>query len=116
MSDFQYLQPIPEVARMLRISDRRLRQFVETGAIPRLERGKIDFGWALHYYAGSKMVEAMREKPNTLVMVALAWATGQGSEFFKTQREHLVELFERNGKSRDDALMALGHAQALMSR
>lgn len=51
------------------------------------------------------------------VVVALAWATGcGGAAGAKQDRALLVELFERNGKTRDDALLALGAALALMAR
>lgn len=112
---FEPLRPIPEMADLLGLTERRLRQFVEAGAIPRPERGKIDFGWAVHYFGGAKMTESLEHKPAPGVLVALAWATGQGADA-TAQRAHLIGLFERNGKTRDEALLALGHAQALLNR
>lgn len=116
MDDFQPMQPITTVAQMLGITDRRLRQFVEQGLIPRIERGKVDAPWAIHLFAGAKMTEQLTNKPDDPgVLVALAWLTGAGPEA-KASRHLLADIFERNGRSRDDALVCIGHAQALMSR
>lgn len=116
MTDFQHLQPIPVVARMLGITDRRLRQFVEQGLIPREERGKVDTTWSIYAFAGAKMTEQLTNKPaDPGVLVALAWLTGLGPDAAKSHHL-LAATFERCGRTRDDAMICIGHAQALMNR
>ena len=110
------MQPIATVAQMLGITDRRLRQFVEQGLIPRTERGRVDAPWAIHAFAGAKMVEQLSHKPKDVgVWVSIAWLTGTGTEA-KSSRHLLADMFERNGRSREDAFICIGHAQALMSK
>jgi hypothetical protein len=113
-----HLMPIPKAADLLSLTDRRLRQHCEAGAIPRPERGMVDPAWALHFIAGTRMISELASPPTSAdVVVALAWATGcGGAAGAKQDRALLVELFERNGKTRDDALLALGAALAMMAR
>lgn len=108
---------IGEMAAMLGVTDRRLRQHCEAGDIPRPERGKVEPGWALHFFAGTRMTRDLQQKPMADVVVAAAWATGCGGvEGARKDRAVLVELFERNGKTGDDALIALGQAMELIIR
>jgi hypothetical protein len=114
MDDFQPMQPITTVAQMLGITDRRLRQFVEQGLIPRVERGKVDATWAIHVFAGAKMVEQLTNRPDDPgALVAIAWLTGHGQD---ANYHRLADTFERNGRNRNDAFVCIGYAQALMSR
>ncbi len=115
MTNADHLLDIPQSGRLLGLTDRRVRQFIEAGAVPRLERGMVDFGWLLHYYGGTQVTEDWRVKPHANVLVAMAWMTGQGADF-KNHLDLLTALFERNAKSRDDAMLALGQAMALMGR
>jgi len=113
----EHLQPIEAVAEMLGMTGRRLRQFVEAGAIPRPERGKIDPAWALHLYGGTQAAAELQKKPDDPgVLVALSWLIGTGAASARADRHLLAELFTRNGKSEADAMVALGQAMALVSR
>lgn len=118
MTTTDHLLPIPEVAALLGITDRRLRQHCEAGAIRRPERGMVDPAWALYFATGTRITADLAHPPTSPeVLVAVGWAIGCGGPSgAKQDRALLVELFERNGKTRDDAMLALGQALALVAR
>ncbi len=112
------LASIPETAAMLGVTDRRLRQHCEAGGIPRPERGMVDPGWALYFASGQRMTAELSNPPKDPgVLVAVAWAIGCGGPAgAREDRALLVELFERNGKTADDALISLGRAVELIEQ
>lgn len=118
MTTTDHLMPIPEVAALLGVTDRRLRQHCEAGAIRRPERGMVDPAWALYFAAGTRITSELAKPPASPdVLVAVGWVIGcGGAAGAKQDRALLVELFERNGKTRDDAMLALGQALALVAR
>lgn len=104
---------IGEVASVLNLTDRRIRQMTEQGAIPRHGRGCVDIAWALYFVSGSRMVTDCYNKPrDQLVLVALGWLAGVGvtrrTQLTDSDLELLAGLFKRNGFTRDDALLAIG--------
>lgn len=110
-----HIQSIDTVAQCLDITPRRIRQFCESGDIPRIGRGHVCLTWAMYYYAGSLQVEEWANKPrDPKTLVALAWLTGLGTKPSATDIEALADTFKRNGFTRDDALLAIGRAQGLL--
>ena len=116
MNEISHSQPINAVAQCLDITPRRIRQLVEDGSIPRIERGHVDAAWAMYCYAGSIQVYNWVDKPrDPKVLVALSWLSGLGSNPTAKDIDTLAETFKRNGFTRDDALLAIGRAQGLLN-
>ena len=72
--------------------------------------------WTLYYTTGCSMVSSWMRKPkDAKTLVALAWLNGVGDPS-QEDITAFAALFERNGLSRDAALMALGTARGLLGR
>jgi hypothetical protein len=94
------------------ITPRRVRQYVEEGALPRLARGTFDAGWFAHLRTGEKVASNFQKRPSARDLVALGWLSAVGKEPTDLDLEAFGDLFERNGLTRMAAMMALGAAQA----
>lgn len=101
-----------ELADMHGITTRRVRQYVEDGALPRLSRGTFDEGWFAHLRNGEKVAANLRNRPSARDLVAMGWLSAVGREPSDADLEAFGNLFERNGHTRAAAMMALGAAQA----
>lgn len=107
-----YSMTAGEIGQALNITDRRVRQLAEEGLLPRLERGKYDLGWAAYLIGSIRAFDGRIKKPNDpRVMVAFSWLAGCG-EAWQNDLPMLRELFVRNGYTAEDALIAVGQAQA----
>ena len=75
----------------------------------------MDFIWCLHFYGGSVFVENWKQKPvDPKTLYAIGWLNILGGEPSAEDIERCTATFERNGFSREDALLAIGRAQGLM--
>ncbi|MGX1322113.1 hypothetical protein AB7M17_005566 [Bradyrhizobium sp. USDA 377] len=101
-----------ELAEMHSLTTRRVRQYVEDGALPRLARGTFDAGWFAHLRIGEKVAANLRNRPAARDLVAMGWLSAVGREPNDADLEAFGNLFERNGLSRAVAMMALGAASA----
>lgn len=100
-----------ELAACFSLTPRRIRQFAEDGDLPRLGRGTFDGAWLCYLLMGRRRTENSKVKPTAPVCVAIGWRVGAPGT--PEEREAFVGLFERNGLSRDDALLALGAASGV---
>ena len=116
MSESQpvYAMTAVQLADMHELSARRVRQYQEDGRITALARGLFDAGWFSHLRIGEAVCMNLRHKPSTNTLVAVGWFLAVGKRVTVEDRKYLVELFKRNGKSAEDALVALGEAQAVL--
>lgn len=114
MTELEYLQPINTVAQCLNLTPRRIRQFCEDDQVPRLGRGCVDLTWAMYFHIGSIQVSDLARKPrDPQTLVAVAWLGGLGCRPSAKDIDLFAELFERNGFSREQALMAIGRAEGI---
>ena len=98
-----------ELAACFSITARRVRQLAEDRDLPRLGRGTFDVAWLCYLLTGRKIMESATTKLPATVYVAIGWSSaivGANGE-----RQAFIEMFERNGLPRDEALIALGAAQ-----
>lgn len=113
-----HLQTAREVAETLRLTDRRIRQLAYEGKIKSPARGLYDITWAIHYVAAQAAApERLKELNSPELMVAWSWSFDFVINKMPIDSENLelfVGLFERNGISRDNALITLGKAMAFV--
>ena len=111
-----------ELASVLGVSYRRLRQLIEQGyskAAP--NRGMCHAAWFLHCYAGLQIATDKHLKippQDAGFAVCISWLGGAFRQNApkKADIDLLVGSFEREGFSRDDCLMNLGRAKQWWSR
>ncbi len=107
-----HMMTAAEIGEILGVTDRRVRQLaVESGI--KASGHAYDFGWLFNYYAATKAAPDGIKRAGAPAMVG--WAQVQGStiggkSYCPDDAECLVRLFARNGRSRDDAMMAIGRA------
>lgn len=101
-----------DLATMHNITTRRVRQYVEDGALPRLARGTFDAGWFAHLRTGEKVAANLRKRPSAPDLVAMGWLSAVGNKSSDDDFSAFGGLFERNGLTRAAAMMAIGAAQA----
>lgn len=104
-----------EIGSTHELTTRRIRQYVEDGALPKLARGVFDAGWFAHLRTGEKVASRRRARPSAQQLVALGWLSAVAREPADADLEAFGGLFERNGLTRATAMMALGAAQAMQS-
>lgn len=110
MDDLPFAFTADQLAAWFYITPRRVRQLAEDGDLPRLGRGTFDGAWLCYLLMGRKITGEGRAKLAASVCVAIGWTSASCGA--KGEREAFIGMFERNGLDRDDALMALGAAQA----
>jgi hypothetical protein len=105
-----------EIANMIGITVRRVRQMHEDGLLVRQGRGRYDASYAIHIYIGSRMLRKRGMygvSPN--VRVAYSWLSGQiGAPVAEGELQRLFGLFKRWGVSEAQANMAIASAVKLL--
>ncbi len=104
-----------EIGALMNITPRRVRQFVEDGLLPTLERGKFDFAFLLWLRKGQERAAKVRNRPDRDTLVALGWLGGVNDKPSDGDLAAFSKLFERNGLMRDASLLAIGRAMQLLS-
>ncbi|OXI91200.1 hypothetical protein CFB40_12130 [Burkholderia sp. AU31652] len=84
--------------------------------MPAIERGKFDVAFFCYLRKGEERAEGLRNRPNRDTLVALGWLAGTKDRPSDEDVAAFGKLFERNGLTRDAALVALGRAQQLVAR
>lgn len=105
-----------EIGALMNITPRRVRQFVEDGLLPTLERGKFDFAFLLWLRKGQERAAKVRNRPDRDTLVALGWLGGVDDKPSEQDLAAFPSLFERNRLPRDAALLAVGRAMQLVAR
>jgi hypothetical protein len=103
-----HAQTANEIAADHDISPSRVRQYAAAGRLPRQGRGRFDALYFACLRSGEAICQNRRRKPAAPVLVALGWLEAGERE----DRALLIDLLERNGLGRADALEALGEAKA----
>ena len=98
-----------EIGKTLGISGRHVRRYAEQGLLPTLKPGRHDVTWLANLRAGEVVARKLDIVVDAITLVAL----GRGDDQGKENTQLFIELCERNGKTRDDALFALGRARGL---
>lgn len=111
-----YAMTAPELAQMFDLTPRRIGQYRDDGLLPAIERGKFDSAWLLYVRKGQERAARLSNKPGRDVLVALGWLAGVNDKPSEDDLAAFCRLFERNGLTRDAALVAVGRAQQLMAR
>ncbi|MFJ2995481.1 hypothetical protein [Pandoraea sp. NPDC087047] len=106
----------PELAEIFGLTARRVTQYRDDRLLPTLERGRFDFAWLLYLRKGQERTTNVRNKPDRDTLVALGWIAGMNDKPSNDDLEAFGKLFERNGLTRDAALLAVGRALQLVAR
>lgn len=104
-----------EIADLLEVTPRRVRQLVEESGAGASTRNAHDFCWLLHYYAAQKPAPAAIKEAGPAVMVAWSVLATAGG-FSDVDVEGIAALFARNGYSRDEAMQAIGRARQTLKK
>lgn len=105
-----------ELAELFGITPRRVTQYRDDKLLPTIERGKFDVGWLLWLRKGQERAVRLPRKPARDTLVALGWLGGVDDKPSDDDLAMFGKLFERNGLTRDAALVAIGRAQQLVGR
>ncbi|WP_371112809.1 hypothetical protein [Ralstonia pseudosolanacearum] len=105
-----------ELGEIFGVTARRVAQYRDDKLLPTIERGKFDVAWLLWLRKGEQRAAKLRNKPDRDTLVALGWLGGVNDKLSEDDLVAFAKLFERNGLTRDAALLALGRAQQLMAR
>ncbi|MFV8668119.1 hypothetical protein ACNRC9_03725 [Ralstonia pseudosolanacearum] len=105
-----------ELGEVFNITPRRVTQYRDDKLLPAVERGKFDVSWFLWLRKGEQRAAKLRNKPDRDTLVALGWLGGVGDEPSDDDLAAFGKLFERNGSTRDAALLAVGRATGLLAR
>lgn len=112
----EYALSAPELAALFGISARRVGQYRDDGLLPTITRGRFDAGWLHHLRTGEKITQSVRLRLGRDVLVAIGWLSCLDSREPEAEDlEAFARLFERNGLTRNEALLALGRAQQQMA-
>ncbi|MFC0130736.1 hypothetical protein [Ralstonia solanacearum] len=111
-----YAMTAPELAQMFDLTPRRVTQYRDDKLLPTIERGRFDAAWLLYLRKGQERTTNLRSKPDRDTLVALGWLAGVNDKPSNDDLAAFGNLFERNGLTRDAALLAVGRAQQLMAR
>lgn len=105
-----------ELGECLGITARRVQQYRDDKLIPAIERGRFDPSFLLWLRKGEQRAKNLRQKPNRDTLVAMGWLSGVDDDPADDDLTAFCGLFERNGLTRDAALLAVGRAQQLVTR
>ncbi|WP_275906127.1 hypothetical protein [Burkholderia semiarida] len=111
-----HLMTASELAAIFEITPRRIGQYRDDRLLPAIERGRFDASWLLYLRKGEERAEGLRNRPSRDTLVALGWLAGSNDKPSDDDVAMFGKLFERNGLTRDAALVALGRAQQLVAR
>lgn len=103
----------PEIAEIVGLTPRRIRQWAEDGQLKRQGAGLYDVSWCIYLSIAHKAAPQPVKKRGAPVMVAWAWLGGAGKSPSAADRTSFAGLFKRNGFTADDAAQAIGTALAL---
>lgn len=106
----------PEIGKFLGITPRRVTQYRDDGLLPTIKRGRFDMAWLLYLRIGEKRASNLRKRPDRDTLVALGWLAGTSGAPAADDLAVFGTLFERNGLTRDAALLAVGCAMQLVAR
>ncbi|MDK3021714.1 hypothetical protein QO239_03720 [Cupriavidus taiwanensis] len=106
----------PEIGALLGITSRRVTQYRDDGMLPTIERGKFDAAFLLHLRKGEQRSSRLRTRPDRDTLVALGWLSGMDDKPSDDDLAAFGRVFERNGLTRDAALLAVGRAMQLVTR
>jgi hypothetical protein len=99
-----------QIGEILSISGRHVRRYAEQGLLPIIKPGRFDLTWMVHLRVGEELARKMgRQNLDRNTLVALARDKDQSAGDVAL----FVEMFERNGETRDAALIAMGRAQGI---
>ncbi|QXZ10777.1 helix-turn-helix domain-containing protein [Comamonas sp. Y33R10-2] len=104
----------PDIAEIVGLTPRRIRQWAEDGQLKRQGVGLYDVGWCMYLAIANKAAPQQIKKHGASVMVAWSWLSGVANPPTPADRTALVGLFKRNGFTADDAAQAIGTALALI--
>ena len=105
-----------EIGAILGITPRRVTQYRDDGLLPTIERGKFDTAFLLYLRVGEKRTRNLRKRPDRDMLVALGWLGGVNDKPADDDVAAFSKLFERNGLTRDTALLAVGRAMQLVAQ
>lgn len=112
MTSAPYLMSAPDIAEVLGITARRVTQYRDERLLPTIERGKFDVAFLMHLRLGEKVKKNARQRPDRDTLVAIGWLSSVGSNDLTVEDlDAFAQLFERNGLTRDQAMLALGRAR-----
>ena len=114
MSDFA--MTASELGAGLGITARRVTQYRDDRLLPTIERGKFDPAFLVNLRKGEQRGNKLRNRPDRDTLLALGWLAGVNDKPSEDDLAAFCRLFERNGLTRDAALLAVGRAQQLMAR
>lgn len=108
-----WLATANDLAAMHNITPRRVTQYRDDGYLPTIERGRFDLGFFTHLRCGELRARNTAKRPDRDTLVALGWLVGMGEDELSNEDLNLFcDLFQRNGLTREAALIAIGRAQA----
>lgn len=116
MSDAPYAMTAREIGELLEITPRRVTQYRDAGLLPTIERGKFDMAFLMYLRHGELITRKAGVRANRDALVARGWLVGHPDELSPDDLTAFAGLFERNGLTRDAALLALGRAQSMVKR
>ena len=105
-----------ELGQFHDLSARRIRQYAEDGLLPVVERGRFDAVFFMYLRIGERSTRNASKRRDRDTLVALGWLSGVGNEPSNDDAQAFANLFQRNGLSREQALMAIGRAQGLVRK
>ena len=107
-----------EIGEILGVTDRRVRQLAAESGIKAAGHA-YDCAWLTNYYAATNAAPESIKRAGAPAMVAWSQVAGStlgGTSYYPDDAECLVALFARNGRSRDDAMVAIGRARHALKR
>jgi hypothetical protein len=110
-----HLMTAGELAEIFDLTPRRIGQYRDDKLLPVIERGRFDVSWLLWLRRGEQRAERMSKRPNRDTLVALGWLGGVNDKPSDADLAAFGNLFERNGLTRDAALVSVGRAQQLVA-
>lgn len=111
-----HLMTATELAAIFELTPRRIGQYRDDRMLPAIERGKFDAVWLVYLRKGEERAEGLRNRPSRDTLVALGWLAGVKDKPSDDDLAAFPALFERNGLTRDAALLAIGRATQLVAR
>src|SRR5690606_29781144 len=108
--DNVHIMSAPEIGAMLGITARRVRQYVDDGLLPTIERGRFDMVFLMYLRSGEQRTRNASKRPGRDTLVALGWLPGVGDTPTNEDLTAFAQIFARNGLTRDAAFMAVGRA------
>lgn len=115
MTEHAFVATSTELGQMHGLSPRRIRQYAEDGLLPVVERGRFDPVFFMYLRMGEHRTRNASKRPDRDALVALGWLAGVG-EPSNEDAQAFAKLFQRNGLSHEQALIAIGRAQGMVRK